>query len=72
MSQSRTTSCKVLASSNILSISAWTSAKQVERVLDRSIIARFEGLFSSERFAKEMSAMTLVIIILKRRQQQPH
>lgn len=57
--------CNVRASSNILSISAWTSARQVERELERSMMARFEGLFSRDLFANEMSAITRVMIILK-------
>lgn len=56
--------CNVRASSNILSISAWTSARQVERELERSMMARFEGLFSRDLFANEMSAITRVMIIL--------
>lgn len=35
-----------------------------ERLLVRSIIALLLGLLSSERLAKEMSAVTLVIVIL--------
>ena len=46
------------------SISACTSAMQLERELERSISARFEGLLSSERLASEMSALTLVMMIL--------
>ena len=57
--------CSVRASSNILSISAWTSARQVDRELERSITARFDGLFSNDRFANEISASTRVIIILE-------
>lgn len=67
VSQSNTTSCNVVASSKILSISPWTSERHVERVVDRSMIARFVGLFNNERLAKEISAITLVIIILKRK-----
>ena len=37
---------------------------QLERELERSISARFEGLLSSERLASEMSALTLVMMIL--------
>lgn len=65
VSQSRTTSWRVLASSNILSISACTSARHVDREFDLSMMARFEGLFRRDRFAKEMSAITRVIIILE-------
>lgn len=39
---------------------------QLERELDRSIRARFEGLLSSERLANEISALTLVMMILRR------
>lgn len=45
--------------------STCTSARQVERELDRSMMARFDGLLSSERFASDMSAITRVIIILQ-------
>lgn len=58
---------RVLASSKILSISAWTSAKQLLLLVDRSMMARFVGLLSNDLFANEMSAITLVIIILKMR-----
>lgn len=37
----------------------------VERELDRSMMARLEGLLSKDRFASEMSAMTRVMIILQ-------
>lgn len=43
-----------------------TSAKHVDLELDLSIMALLEGLFKSDRLAKEISAITLVIIILKR------
>lgn len=56
---------RVLANSKMRSISAWTSAMQLERELERSINARFEGLLSSERLAREMSALTLVMMILR-------
>lgn len=46
-------------------LGTWTSARQVERELDRSMIARFEGLLRSDRLASEMSAITRVIIILE-------
>jgi len=39
---------------------------QDERLLERSMMARLLGLFSSERFASEMSAVTRVIVILHR------
>jgi hypothetical protein len=35
-----------------------------ERLLERSMIARLLGLLSSERFAREISAVTRVIVIL--------
>ena len=38
---------------------------QLDRELDRSINARLEGLFKSDRLANEMSALTRVMIILK-------
>lgn len=41
-----------------------------ERLLERSIMARLLGLLSSERFAREMSAVTRVIVILQGIQQQ--
>ena len=53
------------ASSNILSISPCTSARHVEREFERSIMARLEGLLRSDLFAKEISAITRVIIILE-------
>lgn len=67
VSQSSTTSCSVRASSKMRSISACTSARQLLRELDRSMMARFDGLLSSERLASEMSAMTRVMMILERR-----
>lgn len=57
--------CNVRASSNILSISACTSARHVEREFERSMMARLEGLLRSDLFAKEISAITRVIIILQ-------
>jgi len=63
VSASRTTSCKDLASSKILSISLCTSAK-LDRVFERSIIALLLGLFRTDLLAREMSAVTLVIDIL--------
>lgn len=38
---------------------------QLERELERSISARFDGLLSNERLAREISALTLVIMILR-------
>ena len=64
VSQSRTTNWRVRASSKMRSISACTSAMQLERELLRSISARFDGLLSSERLASDMSALTRVIMIL--------
>lgn len=37
---------------------------QFDLELDRSISALFDGLLSRERFANEMSALTLVMMIL--------
>jgi len=37
---------------------------QDERLLERSMMARLLGLLSSERFAREISAVTRVIVIL--------
>lgn len=65
VSQSRTTSCKVLASSKMRSISACTSAMHVDLDVDRSIRARLLGLFRRLRLASEMSALTRVIITLE-------
>lgn len=45
---------------------------KLERVLDRSIKAFLPGLLRIERFASEMSAVTLVIVILKRIQENKH
>ena len=45
VSQSRTTSWRVLANSKILSISFWTSAKLALREFERSRSARLDGLF---------------------------
>ena len=45
VSQSRTTSWRVLANSKILSISFWTSAKLALREFERSSSARLDGLF---------------------------
>lgn len=76
VSQSKTTSCSVRANSKILSISACTSARHVERLqlhgkmiddvaaiesrcaylLDRSMIARLEGLFIRDLLANDISA----------------
>lgn len=47
------------------SVYTCTSARQVDRELDRSMMARFDGLFRSERLASDMSAITRVIIILE-------
>lgn len=41
---------------------------KLERVLDRSIKAFFPGLLRTDRFAREMSAVTRVIVILKQRE----
>ena len=38
---------------------------QEDRLLERSIMARLLGLLSSDRFAREISAVTRVIVILK-------
>lgn len=38
---------------------------QLDRELERSMSARFDGLFSSERLASDMSALTLVMMILR-------
>jgi negative regulator of replication initiation len=65
VSQSSTTSCKVRASSKIRSISAVTSARQVEREFDLSMMARLDGLLRSDLLASDMSAITRVMIILK-------
>lgn len=65
VSQSSTTSWQVVASSNILSISAWTSDRHEDLVVERSIIALLDGLFSRDLFASEISAITLVMMILK-------
>lgn len=67
VSQSNTTSCKVLASSNIRSISAWTSAIQEDLEFERSIRALLLGLLRRLRLAREISALTLVMITLWRR-----
>lgn len=45
------------------SVITCTSAKHDDRLFERSIIARFDGLFISDRFANEISAITRVIII---------
>lgn len=101
VSASRATSCKVRASSKILSISLCTSAgawsrgenhkaspgggggedipptlpgregesrgssPRLERVLERSMIMCLLGLLRTERLAREMSAVTRVMEILK-------
>ena len=51
---------------------AWSHALPIqdERLLGRSISARVLGLFSSERFANEMSAVTLVMVILQESKKQ--
>lgn len=41
----------------------WTSAKHDERLLDRSMMARFDGLFIRDRFANEISAITRVMMM---------
>ena len=38
---------------------------QEDRLFERSIMARLLGLLSSDRFAREISAVTRVIVILK-------
>ena len=38
-----------------------------ERLFERSMIILLLGLFSSDRFASEMSAVTRVIVILQQR-----
>lgn len=48
-----------------------TSAKQDDLLLERSIIARFDGLFIRERFANDISAWTRVIIILRKNRSLP-
>ena len=63
VSQSSTISCILLDNSKIRSISAWTSAKLVDRRLALSKIARFEGLLRTDFFPSEMSADTLVMMI---------
>lgn len=45
---------------------------KLERVLDRSIKAFFPGLLRIDRLAKDMSAVTLVIVILERIQDIKH
>ncbi|KAI9585313.1 hypothetical protein GQX74_001160 [Glossina fuscipes] len=45
------------------SISSCTLLRQSDRLLERSIIARFDGLFIIDRFASDISAMTRVIMI---------
>jgi len=40
------------------------SPMQDDRLLERSMMARLLGLFSSERFAREISAVTRVMVIL--------
>ena len=52
---------------NYMVVVAWSGALPIqdERLLGRSISARVLGLFSSERFANEMSAVTLVMVILQ-------
>lgn len=67
VSQSSTTSCRVRASSNIRSISAWTSAIQEDLEFERSIRALLLGLLRRLRLAREISALTLVMITLWRR-----
>ena len=63
VSQSSTISCILLDNSKIRSISAWTSAKLVDRRLALSKIARFEGLLRTDFLPSEMSADTLVMMI---------
>ncbi len=65
VSQSSTTSWRVRASSKMRSISDWTSARQEERELDLSMMARLDGLLRRDRLASEMSAVTRVMIILE-------
>jgi hypothetical protein len=55
----------VRASSKMRSISDWTSARQEERELDLSMMARLDGLLRRDRLASEMSAVTRVMIILE-------
>lgn len=43
---------------------------KLERVFDRSIKAFLPGLFRMDRLAREMSAVTRVIVILERKQTQ--
>lgn len=45
-------------------VTTCTSARHVDRELDLSMIALFEGLLRRERFAREISAITRVMIIL--------
>lgn len=63
VSQSKTINCIERESSNILSISACTSAKLFDLEFDFSSMARFDGLFSTDFLPSEMSADTLVMII---------
>lgn len=44
---------------------------KLERVLDRSIKAFFPGLLRMDRLAREMSAVTRVIVILEERKAMP-
>ena len=63
VSQSSTMICMERDNSKILSISAWTSARLVDRDEDFSKMARFEGLFNTDFLPSEMSAETLVMMI---------
>lgn len=45
--------------------SGWSDKPKLERVLDRSIKAFFPGLLRMDRLAKEMSAVTRVMVILE-------
>lgn len=66
VSQSKTTSCSVLASSKIRSISCCTSAIIFDLEFEPgllSITVLFEGLLRRDLLAKDISAITRVIII---------
>ena len=64
VSQSRTMICIDRDNSKILSISAWTSARLVDLALLFSRMARFDGLFRTDFFPREISALTRVMMIL--------
>ena len=63
VSQSSTMICMDRDSSKIRSISAWTSARLLDRELDFSRSARLEGLLRTDFLPREMSALTRVMMI---------